>query len=173
MVYPEIKLYVYHLKQCDPRKCTALKLGHYNLAKIVYKPRALPQGAIVLDPFSDKAFSPMDRNIMEKVGLVAIDCSWIFADDVFHFGIKGNSRCLPYLVAANPVNYGQPTKLSTIEAFAAALYIAGFQEDAKKMLSLFKWGVTFLIINQDALDMYSKATDSGDIIKIQEKFLRY
>jgi pre-rRNA-processing protein TSR3 len=172
MVCSEIKLYIYHLKQCDPRKCTALKLGNHKLAKIVYKTRDLPQRAIVLDPFSDKAFSPMDRNIMENVGLVAIDCSWIFANDVFRFGIKGNNRCLPYLVAANPVNYGQPTKLSTIEALAAALYIAGFQEDAKKMLSLFKWGVTFLNINQDALDMYSKATDSGNIIQIQEKFLR-
>jgi len=171
MLSQEIKLYIYHLRQCDPKKCTSLKLGRHKLVKIVYDTRDLPRGAIILDPFSDKAFSPADRERVKKAGLIAVDCSWAYADDVFRLGLRGYPRCLPYLVAANPTNYGRPTRLSTVEALAAALYIIGFEENSKRLLALFKWGETFLRINSDVLSAYSKAIDSSNIIEIQRNFL--
>lgn len=172
MLHKDIKIVVYHTKQCDPRKCSALKLKRHNLVWIVHQTRKLPGGAVILNPFSKKAFSPFDRERIEKKGLVALDLSWKHADDVKNFlTLRGASRCLPYLVAANPINYGKPTKLSTVEALAAALYLAGFKEKAEKLLSLFKWGPTFLSLNEELLETYAKAHDSGEIVEMQRQFM--
>lgn len=171
MCQGNLKIIVYHARQCDPKRCTALKLKRHGMVKIVYQIKRLPRGAVILNPFSKKALSPADREVVERRGLVAIDCSWIHASDLFAISMRGASRCLPYLIASNPTNYGIPTKLSTVEALSAALYIMGFKEMAERLLSIFKWGSTFLSINGEFLEAYSKAKDSKDIIRMQERFM--
>ena len=167
----EVKICVYHAKQCDPKKCTALKLRRHGLVRVVHRVRGLPRGAVVLDPFCKKAFSPADRERLERRGLAAVDCSWMHADEVFELSMRRASRCLPYLVAANPVNYGVPTKLSTVEALAAALYIAGFRDEAEGLLSIFKWGPHFIVLNRVLLDGYAGAKDSGEVVELQRRFM--
>jgi len=162
---------VYHAKQCDPKKCTTLKLKRHDLVRVVYQVRQLPHGAVILNPFSQKAFSPADRERLERRGLAAIDCSWMHADDAFELSMRGASRCLPYLIAANPVNYGIATKLSTVEALAAALYIAGLKEKAERLLSIFKWGLHFINLNRVRLDAYAQAKDSGEVVELQRGFM--
>jgi pre-rRNA-processing protein TSR3 len=108
---------------------------------------------------------------MEKRGLAALDCSWVHATEVFDHSSHGTFRCLPYLVAANPVNYGVPTKLSTVEALAAALYIAGFREQSELMLSKFKWGLQFITLNEELLEGYGKAKDSAGVVKVQREYV--
>jgi pre-rRNA-processing protein TSR3 len=71
------------------------------------------------------------------------------------------------LFAGNPTNYSKATKLSTVEALAGALYIAGFKDEAKKLLSIFVWGHTFLELNANLLENYSLAKDSADIVRMQ------
>jgi len=77
------------------------------------------------------------------------------------------------LVAANPINYGKPTKLSTVEALAAALYILGEKSKALNILSKFSWGTTFVTLNAELLTAYSQAESSSEIIRIQETFIAY
>ena len=75
------------------------------------------------------------------------------------------------MIAANPINYGLPTKLSTVEALSAALFIAGFKAESDRMLSLFKWGQSFRSLNEESLLAYSKAVDSEQIIELQKEFM--
>ena len=164
-----LRVTIYHANQCDPKRCTGLKLKRHGLARIVNKTRFLPKRAIVLNPFSEIAFSPADRKRVEDFGLVALDCSWEHAEKVMQKHVKGTSRCLPILIAGNPVNFGKATKLTTAEALAAALYIAGFKQEAVELLSIFTWGHTFLELNQAMLDNYAKALDSSEIIKMQNE----
>jgi pre-rRNA-processing protein TSR3 len=138
---------------------------------VVHRTRELPRGAIILNPFTPKAFSSADRKRLEKKGLTALDCSWVHAKEVFEVSSNWSPRCLPYLVAANPVNYGKPTKLSTVEALASALYIAGFREQATEMLSKFKWGLQFIALNKELLEAYSQAKDSSGVVKVQKDYI--
>jgi len=166
-----VKIVIYHAGQCDPKKCTALKLRRHGLVKLVHKIKFLPRRAVVLNPLSKIAFSPADRERIEKFGLAALDFSWEHAERVLLKSVRGTSRCLPYLIAGNPVNFGSPTKLSTAEALAAALYIAGFKEEAYRLLSIFKWGHTFLELNKERLESYSKTKDSKAVIEVQKQFM--
>ncbi len=167
----QIRIIVYNARQCDPKKCTALKLKRHELVRQVSQLRFLPKRAVVLNPFSERAFSPADRERIENHGLVGLDCSWEHAEKVLLKHVRGTSRCLPILIAGNPVNFGKPTKLTTAEALAAALYIAGFEEEASQLLSIFKWGHTFLDINQERLETYARAKDSTEIVQIQRRFM--
>lgn len=161
------RIVIYHANQCDPKRCTGLKLKRHGLARVVTKTRFLPKRAIVLNPFAEIAFSPADRQRVQDFGLVALDCSWEHAQKVMASHVKGTSRCLPILIAGNPVNYGKATKLSTVEALAGALYIAGLEEEARKLLSIFTWGHTFLELNAGLLESYETAKDSSDIVRMQ------
>lgn len=165
------KIVVYHAKQCDPKKCTSLKLKRHRLIRIVHQMKFLPKRAIKLNPYSKIAFSPADRERIENFGLAAFDCSWQHAEKVLLKHVRGTSRCLPILIAANPVNFGKLTKLSTVEALTAALYITGFRERAYELLSIFKWGHTFFEINRELFSDYLKAKNSSEIVKIQKLFL--
>lgn len=166
------RLTIYHAAQCDPRKCTGLRLKRRGFARVVTKTRFLPKRAIVLNPFGEIAFSPADRQRVRDFGLVALDCSWEHAQKVMKGHVKGTSRCLPILVAGNPVNFGKWTKLTTAEAIAAALYIAGFKEQAEELLSIFTWGHTFMELNHVLLDNYATAKDSAEIVELQDKLLK-
>jgi pre-rRNA-processing protein TSR3 len=166
-----IKLIIYRIPQCDPKKCTALKLARFGYAKLVKSPAKLPSKAILLDPTAECAFSKEDLQSAEKHGIVALDCSWENAEIVFKkFGKHIKKRALPYLLASNPVNYGKPAKLTTLEAFTACLYILGYSNEARKILKIYTWGEQFLKLNKEPLKEYSKAKTSKEIIEAQKKF---
>ena len=151
----------------DPNKCTARQLSRFDIAELHHSARATPHG-IVLNPYAEQALSPADQT--DRRALVALDCSWETAEKEA-FRLRGPHRALPFLVAANPVNYGTPFQLNTAEAFAGALCILGARESAEHVLSKFRWGHTFLELNEEPLRRYTQATDSADIITIQAEYL--
>ena len=166
-----INISIYHANQCDPKRCTGLRLKRQGYARIVKQTRFLPKRAIVLNPFAEIAFSHADRERVTEAGLVALDCSWEHAEKVLSHHIRGTSRCLPVLIAGNPTNFAKATKLSTAEALAGALYIAGFKEEAQKLLSIFTWGHTFFELNSMLLDDYASAKDSIEVVAIMQSKL--
>ena len=144
----KIKLYIYHAAQCDPKRCTALKMLRLGLAKRIQRLAHLPRRCLVLDPYSNIVLTRSDCGSMVSHGLAAVDCSWENAEAIFNFKIRAERRRLPDMLAGNPINYGLKNKLSTVEAFAGALYVCGFSEQARSVLAKFKWGQNFLRINK-------------------------
>ena len=168
----QIKLIVYHMKEDDPKKCSAKKLHKFGFVKLETNIRKIPKGAILLNPFVKKSFSKEDLKTAIKHGIIAIDCSWENAEFSFDFLNKiCTSRALPFVIAVNPVNYGKPLKLSTLEAFATALYILDDIYRVKEMLNLYKWGPQFLKMNKEPLEDYRKAKNSKEVVKIMKQYI--
>jgi len=162
-----VELHVRYEGDDDPKKCTARKLASFGLATLHKTTRATPSG-IVLNPFAEQALSPADSQAADR--LVALDCSWETAEQEA-FDLGGVHRSLPFLVAANPVNYGTPFQLNTVEAFAGALVILGEREQAEAVLSKFRWGETFLELNAEPLRRYAACDDSAAVIDVQDDYL--
>jgi pre-rRNA-processing protein TSR3 len=78
---------------------------------------------------------------------------------------------VPYLVAANPVNYGKPWRLNCVEAFAACFYICGHPEWATEVLANFSYGQPFLEINSEILSIYAACTTEEEVKKAEEQWL--
>ncbi|MHA1293772.1 MAG: DUF367 family protein [Promethearchaeota archaeon] len=142
--YP--KLFCIHYNECNPKKCTALKLKKFNLLKIISKIEGKLLKAIVLNPLSYKEISIRDREIIKKYGIIVIDCSWKKILKIKEINIT-KSRKLPPLIATNPTNFGKWEKLSSVEALAAALYIIKYSDFAELLLSKFNWGYKFKELN--------------------------
>jgi pre-rRNA-processing protein TSR3 len=162
-----IPLYAFRDNTCDPRKCTVKKLERSGFLKIFTRISQIPRNTLLLDPTAEQALSPSDRYVKS---ITVLDCSWVVLDTgkVRSWRIR---RALPFLIAANPVNFGKPCVLSSIEALAGAVYILGEKEKAAELLSKVSWGIRFLEVNKEPLELYSNAKDSTEVVKIQALFL--
>jgi pre-rRNA-processing protein TSR3 len=162
-----VELHVRYEGDDDPEKCTARRLDKFDHAALHHSARETPAG-IVLNPFVDRALSPADREDFDR--LVALDCSWETARDEA-FDLHGIHRSLPFLVAANPINYGTPFQLTTIEALAGALVILGERDQAERILDVVRWGETFLDLNAEPLERYADCADSTAVLAVQDDYL--
>jgi pre-rRNA-processing protein TSR3 len=160
-----VDLHVRYEGDDDPDKCTAKKLARFDLATLHRSDRETPSG-VVLNPHAERALSPADATGT----LVALDCSWESAGEK-RFSLDGAHRALPYLVAANPVNFGKPFRLTTVEAVAAALCLFDERDQAEQVLSKFTWGETFLELNDEPLRRYADCADSTEVVAVQREYL--
>ncbi|XP_022751047.1 ribosome biogenesis protein TSR3 homolog isoform X2 [Durio zibethinus] len=167
---PKIQLAMWDFGQCDAKRCTGRKLARFGLLKDLRVNSGF--GGIVLSPVGNQCVSKEDYNLMKRKGLAVVDCSWARLSDVPFMKLRcGAPRLLPWLVAANPVNYGRPCELSCVEALSAALLICGEEETANLLLGKFKWGHAFLSLNRELLKAYYECENSADIISVQNSWL--
>lgn len=143
------------------------KLERAGMVRLFPRLSAIPRTSLILDPTAEQALSHADREKTRTI--TALDCSWevLNTDKVRSWKFK---RALPYLLAANPVNFGRPFRLTSIEAMAAALIILGEQFQAEEILSKVSWGIRFLELNEEPLKAYAAAPDSTTVIAIQAEF---
>lgn len=160
---------IYDLSQDDPKKCTAKKLIRFGFALPIKSLRCFRGRSIILTPFAERVISREDAKVSN---LIAIDCSWQHADSILpSLFDTGCQRALPYVIAANPINYGRPFKLTTVEALATALYILGEVEHAKLLLDKFSWGNTFIQLNRLPLEDYRKAETGQEVIAAMTAYI--
>lgn len=170
-----ISVHAIWLAQDDPKKNTAVLSSKRGDVKLHKNLRTLPRKGIILEPLCGKVLGPEDHYLLtvEHGSLVGLDCSWAQIENSVQTVMKRTRlqpRMLPLLLAANPINWGKPGRLTTAEALAAALYMIGREEQARETLGAFRWGSRFFELNQEPLDAYATATSSEELVNIQFEF---
>ena len=171
----DIRVHAIWLAQDDPKKNTAVLASKRGDLKLHKNMRNLPKKGIILEPLCGKVLGPEDHELLtiRNGSLVGLDCSWAHIESSVDTVMKKTRlipRMLPLLLAANPVNWGKPGKLSTAEALSAALYLIGREEQSRNVLGAFRWGERFFELNQEPLDAYSLAKSSSELVDLQFEF---
>ena len=168
-------LHIIHLDQDDPKKCTARKLASRDLATLHFDTRRPPRRGYLLDPSAGTILGPDDLPLIEKgAALVALDCSWKLLDEslvrIRKTSPRLEGRTLPLVLAANPISWGKPGRLSTVEALAVCLVLLDQDEQAQRILKPFSWGEQFLLLNAEPLAAYKGASSRKDLVELQWEF---
>jgi pre-rRNA-processing protein TSR3 len=128
--------------------------------------------SVVVSPKAKTIISPADRPLLEQYGAAVVEASWKRIDEVPFSRIGGKcERLLPYLLPANPTNYGRPWRLNCVEALAACFFICGHPEWAEEILSTFSYGPAFLEMNQTVLKRYAACEDEEGVKEAEKVWL--
>lgn len=164
-------LSMWDFNHCAPQKCSGRKLVRMRLVRSLRVTQR--SGGVVLSPMGEKAISRADAELAITGGLGVVDCSWARLDEVpFNRLRSGANRLLPFLIAANPINYGRPLRLSCAEALASGLYIMGFETAGRMVLSKFVWGEGFWTLNMELLDKYRMCETSEQVVAVQNDYIK-
>ena len=158
------------LGHCDPKRCSGKKLMKLGLMRELHLGQR--HAGVVITPNGKHVVSPADRPLLDQFGAAVVECSWARTDEIDWKKAGGRcERLLPYLVAANTVNYGKPWRLNCAEALAAAFYICGHPDWARDVLAPFSYGDAFLDINASLLRRYAACEDEAAVKRTEEEWM--
>ncbi|KAJ9628835.1 ribosome biogenesis protein tsr3 [Taxawa tesnikishii (nom. ined.)] len=167
---PSFRAACWDLGHCDAKRCSGkrlMRLGLMRELKVGQK-----HAGIVVSPTAKTILSPADAPVLEQYGAAVVEASWKRIQEVPFSRIGGpNPRLLPYLIAANPTNYGRPWRLNCVEALAACFFICGHRDWAEEILSTFSYGQAFLDINETVLKRYAACEDEEAVKKAEAVWL--
>lgn len=167
---PAYKAACWDLGHCDPKRCSGKKLKKLGLMRDLHVGQK--HSGVIISSNAKRTISPADKELCEQFGAAVVECSWARVNEVPWSRIGGKcERLLPYLVAANSVNYGKPWRLNCVEALGAAFYICGHPDWAEEVLSHFSYGKAFLEINSSLLKRYAACKDEAEIKKAEETWM--
>ena len=167
---PSFKAAAWDLNHCDAKRCSGKRLMRLGLMRELHVGQKHP--GVVISPKAKTLMSPADRSILEQYGAAVVEASWKRIEEVPFSRIGGpNQRLLPYLIAANPTNYGRPWRLNCVEALAACFFICGHRDWAEEVLSTFSYGQAFIDINETVLKRYAACKDEEEVKKAEEEWL--
>lgn len=161
------KIFYVYMNQDDPKKSTMKKLERYGIA--IKIPVNKIHNKLYLTPYSNNFLLNSCKESFHEHGIVVIDGSWNRINTIENFKEK-NGKKLPLLLPVNPVNYGKPGKLSSLEALAAALYIMDSRELAELVVSKYSWSQNFIKTNMEPLNDYAKCKSNEDCIEAQNNY---
>ncbi|KAK6509317.1 ribosome biogenesis protein tsr3 [Arthrobotrys musiformis] len=167
---PAYKCAMWDFGHCDPKRCSGKKLEKAGLIRNLRIGQKF--AGVVVTPNGKTVVSPADAEIVNESGAAVVEASWARISEIPFSRIGGkHERLLPYLVAANPVNYGRPWKLNCAEALAACFYITGHPDWAEDIMLPFSWGHAFIEINQDLLEKYAACGDADEVKAAETEWL--
>ena len=159
------------LGHCDPKRCSGKKLMRLGLMRELAIGRK--HGGVVITPNGRTPVSPADLSLLLEHGAAVVECSWARLAEVPFTKLGGrHERLLPYLVAANPVNYGRPWRLNCVEALAACFAICGRRDWADCILEPFSYGAAFMDINGELLQRYAACEDAEAVTRAEEQWIQ-
>lgn len=167
---PAFKAACWDLGHCDPKRCSGKRLMKQGLMRELHLGQR--HNGVIITPNGKHVISPADRELMDTYGAAVVECSWARTKEVAWNKVGGRcERLLPYLVAANTVNYGKPWRLNCAEALAAAFAICGHLDWAEQVLEPFSYGRAFLKINATLLRKYAECEDEKAVKKAEEDWM--
>ncbi|KAH0599234.1 hypothetical protein MHUMG1_03351 [Metarhizium humberi] len=167
---PAFKAACWDLGHCDPKRCSGKKLMKLGMMRDLHMGQR--HNGVIITPNGRQVVSPADRELMDQYGAAVVECSWARTQEVQWSKVGGKcERLLPYLVAANTVNYGKPWRLNCVEALAAAFYICGHADWAEQILAPFSYGESFLHINASILKRYAACQDAAEVKKTEAEWM--
>ncbi|KAI1188592.1 hypothetical protein F5B17DRAFT_263258 [Nemania serpens] len=167
---PPFKAACWDLNHCDPKRCSGKKLIRLGLMRDLHLGQR--HNGVIITPNGKHTLSPADAELMDQYGAAVVECSWARTQEVQWNKVGGKcERLLPYLVAANTVNYGKPYRLNCVEALAASFYICRHPDWAEQVLRPFNYGESFLAINSKLLKKYAACEDEEAVKKTEKEWL--